>query len=236
MSSILFDLDNTLTHRDKSISYYSEEFVRVYQSSFSCSVDSSWVARKIIEVDNGGYGGHDLRCQMLSELAMWSDVPSRRQLLDHWFSWFPSHPIPMPGMIHTLRQLKSIGFKLGVVSNGKSELQRTKLTALGIVSLLDCIVISGDIGVKKPSSEIFKHALDQLACEPQDAIFVGDHPQNDYIASLNVGMTPIWFSGFREWPDGTEPPSQVVDSLELVLEVVQDITNQSSGTMIATEV
>ena len=194
MRSILFDLGNTLTHRDKSILQYSEEFVRFYKNLFCCPVDSSWIGRKIIEVDKGGYGGHDLRCRMLGELAMWSDLPSRQRLLDHWFAWFPSHPVPMSGMIHTLSKLKSIGFKLGVVSNGKSEVQRTKLSALGIASLFDCIVVSGDIGVKKPSPEIFMLALDKLACEPQGAIFVGDHPQNDYMGSLSLGMTPIWLS------------------------------------------
>lgn len=235
MRSILFDLDNTLTHRDESILRYSEEFVRFYKSSFNCPVDSSWIARKILEVDNGGYGGHDLRSRMLSELEVWSDLPSRQQFLDHWFSWFPSHPVPMSGVIHTLSKLKSIGFKLGVVSNGKGEVQRTKLSALGIESLFDCIVVSGDIGVRKPSPEIFMAALNELACEPQEAIFVGDHPQNDYMGSLNVGMTPIWLSGFHEWPKGGEPPVQVADSLESVLEVVLNITNNSSGTMIATE-
>jgi len=235
MRSILFDLDNTLIHRDKSISHYTEEFVRFYKRLFNRPVDSSWIASKIIEVDDGGYGGHERRCQMLSELAMWRDVPSRQQLLDHWFAWFPSHPIPMSGMIHTLSKLKSIGFKLGIVSNGKSEVQRTKLSALGIISLFDCIVVSGDIGVKKPSPEIFMLALDKLACEPQGAIFVGDHPQNDYIASLNVGMTPIWLSGFREWPEGTEPPIQVVDGLESILEVVQNLTNHTRDIKIETE-
>lgn len=189
----------------------------------------SWIAAKIIEVDNGGYGGHDLRCRMLSELDFWSNRPSPQQLLEHWFSWFPSHPVPMPRMVHTLDKLKSARFKLGVVSNGKGEVQRTKISALGIEPLLDCIVISGEIGVKKPSVDIFKAALDELACEPGEAIFVGDHPQNDYMGSLDVGITPIWLSGFREWPMGIEPPIHMVDNLESVIEVVRYLTNNSYG-------
>ena len=40
--------------------------------------------------------------------------------------------------------------------------------------MFDTVVISGEVGVKKPDPAIFRIALDQTGLQPQDVAFVGD--------------------------------------------------------------
>ncbi|MOA28655.1 hypothetical protein D3C78_1496130 [compost metagenome] len=51
--------------------------------------------------------------------------------------------------------------------------------------------------------EIFRRALDRLGIEPQESIFVRDHPVNDVEASARAGMKAIWKEEpFFEGPSG----------------------------------
>lgn len=227
MKAILFDLDNTLTHRNDSIRVYADAFISHYANAFKNPVDAQWVADKMIKIDKGGYGGHDARCDMLKKLDIWlNHSPTPEQLFEHWFSSFSHHPVPMPALQETLNELKTAGHKLGVITNGKSGGQRDKIRALGIEHYFDCIVASGDIDIKKPDPRIFATALNQLGCEPQDAIFVGDHPINDYAGAKAVGMTPIWLSGFMEWPTDQEMPIRRIDDLADVVDQVSSMTER----------
>lgn len=231
MNAILFDLDNTLTHRNDSIRVYAEAFVSDYSTAFKKNVEVDWLADTIITVDQGGYGGHAARCTMISEFDIWVEpAPSEEQLLQHWFANFSHAPVPMPALHETLNELKAAGFKLGVITNGKSDGQRDKIRALGIEPLFDCIVASGDIDIKKPDPRIFFTALQQLGCEPHDAIFVGDHPTNDYAGAQAVGMTPIWLRGFIDWPQEQPLPTRIIDSLAEVVHQVRDITRTQRHT------
>lgn len=54
------------------------------------------------------------------------------------------------------------------------------------------ILISEWEGIKKPDPRIFNVALKQLQVSPNEAIFVGDHPENDVKAAQDVGMKGIW--------------------------------------------
>jgi putative hydrolase of the HAD superfamily len=224
MNAILFDLDNTLTHRDDSIRVYAEAFVSYYSNAFKKTVEVDWLAENIITIDQGGYGGHAARCAMISQFDIWAaSSPSEEQLLEHWFSHFSHCPVPMPALHDTLNELKAAGFKLGIITNGKSDGQRDKIRALGIEPLFDSIVASGDINIKKPDPRIFTTALQQLGCEPHQAIFVGDHPINDYVGAQAVGMTPIWLRGFNEWPQEQALPTRIIDTLADVVFQVRDI-------------
>lgn len=53
-------------------------------------------------------------------------------------------------------------------------------------------MISEIEGLRKPNIEIFQRAMERLELQPQETIFVGDHPINDVAASINAGMKGIW--------------------------------------------
>ena len=52
--AVLFDLDNTLTHRGRSVAAFSQSLVDIYQSQLNC-VDVEQVESIVNRIDNGGY-------------------------------------------------------------------------------------------------------------------------------------------------------------------------------------
>ena len=91
------------------------------------------------------------------------------------------------------------GVKTGLVANSwpdPARLLRADVEAFGLADLLDVIVFSEEAGVSKPEPEIFLRALEQLAVEPEDAVFVGDRLETDVRGAAQVGMTTVqalWF-------------------------------------------
>ena len=52
--AVLFDLDNTLTHRGRSVAAFSQSLVDYYQSQLNC-VDVEQIESIVNRIDNGGY-------------------------------------------------------------------------------------------------------------------------------------------------------------------------------------
>ena len=99
--------------------------------------------------------------------------------------------VMLEGSVETLRQLKQRGYLLGMVTNGNSLLQNTKLDTAGIRDLFDMAVVSDDIGIWKPDKGIFEYAMHTLGVTPQQSLFVGDHPINDIQGALGAGMQAV---------------------------------------------
>jgi putative hydrolase of the HAD superfamily len=61
-----------------------------------------------------------------------------------------------------------------------------------VEQLFDAIVISEEVGVRKPDRRIFDLTLTRLGVEADDAVFVGDHPETDIRGAQEAGMRAIW--------------------------------------------
>ncbi len=59
IQAILFDLDNTLTHRDQSVEAYSYYLAQYYQRHLG-EVDVMQIKAIINRIDNGGYPKKEL--------------------------------------------------------------------------------------------------------------------------------------------------------------------------------
>lgn len=65
---------------------------------------------------------------------------------------------------------------------------------------------------------IFHRALDKLRVAPENALFVGDHPDNDILASRAVGMKAVWKRNERV--DTVLEADAIIDDLAELLPLV----------------
>ncbi len=90
-------------------------------------------------------------------------------------------------ILHRLHRSK----KLALVSNFDHPPHvHSVLSKLDLTLYFDSIVISAEVGVKKPDPRIFDTALEQTAMKPEEVIYVGD-TDDDTNAARAAGMVPV---------------------------------------------
>ncbi len=90
-------------------------------------------------------------------------------------------------VLHTLHRSK----KLALVSNFDHPPHvHSVLNTLGLTPHFDSVVISAEVGIKKPDPRIFDSALEQTRMKPEEVIYVGD-TEDDIIAARAAGLVPI---------------------------------------------
>ncbi|AIQ47925.1 L-2-haloalkanoic acid dehalogenase [Paenibacillus sp. FSL R7-0273] len=189
IKAVLFDLDGTLLNRDASLVFFArDQYDRFSQLQL---VEKDIFVRRFIELDNHGYVWKDKVYQQLIDEFSIQDMEWTELLRDYLIS-FQRHCIGFPNMMTMLTQLKNNGVKLALISNGYGQFQYDNFKALGISHLFDEVLISEWEGLRKPNPEIFIRALSKLGVRAEDALFVGDHPENDIRASRDVGIKAVW--------------------------------------------
>ena len=95
--------------------------------------------------------------------------------------------VPVPAMYDTIRALRGAGFGTALLSNswGCEEYPRADFPGL-----FDTVVLSGEVGMRKPEQEIFLHAAQTLGLPPQECVFVDDMAPN-VAAAQALGMTGV---------------------------------------------
>jgi len=106
---------------------------------------------------------------------------------------------PYDDAVPFLREVRSRGFKVALVSNC-GDTTRSRLSALKLADLADALVLSCEIGVSKPSPEIYLRALEALAVTSSEAVMVDD--QISYCAGAEgVGVRAIQVTRNGQRPD-----------------------------------
>ena len=106
--------------------------------------------------------------------------------------------------------------RVGLITNGPSDIQRLKLEQAGLSSTFGAAVISGELGVGKPEPEVFLGLLERLGAAPEASIMVGDSWERDVLGGLGAGMSAVWIADGRTAPEEL-PLVTVIDSVvELV--------------------
>jgi len=108
------------------------------------------------------------------------DAPS---LIDRLFAGSD----PDEQMIKGVRRARSAGVRTGLVSNswGTRRYPRELLS-----ELFDGVVISGEVGIRKPSPEIYTLGAERIGVEAQACVFVDDLPFN-LAPAAELGMATV---------------------------------------------
>lgn len=93
-----------------------------------------------------------------------------------------------PDSFAILLYLKSKGYKVGLITNGKEFKQWEKLIRLGLYPFFDEIVTSESVGVEKPDAKIYQIAMDRLNVTKETSIMVGNNFDVDIMGAYNAGM------------------------------------------------
>ncbi|MGA3192589.1 MAG: HAD family hydrolase [Candidatus Bathyarchaeia archaeon] len=84
-------------------------------------------------------------------------------------------------------------YKLGLVSNFTyAPVIYAALRKLGINRFFSAVLVSEDVGWRKPNRKIFQEALRRLGAKAQETVYVGDSPVEDIVGAAAAGMRTIF--------------------------------------------
>ena len=102
----------------------------------------------------------------------------------------PKDFIPFDDVIPALAALRTEGYRLGVLSNLRRDMELL-CQQLGLSHYLDFCISSSQAGAEKPHPPIFLAALEQMAAAPAETVHVGDQYRSDVLGARAVGMHPV---------------------------------------------
>jgi putative hydrolase of the HAD superfamily len=97
---------------------------------------------------------------------------------------------PDTAMLTAIRQLRAAGVAIGVLSNSWGSGYFNPYEGYGLDELADAIVISDQVGLRKPDPAIFQLILDRLRAKPTNSVFVDDVAEN-LPSAASMGMIVI---------------------------------------------
>lgn len=209
--TILFDFDGTLVDSIELILASYRHTLRVHRGE--TPPDSVWLEGL----------GMPLRVQFRT----WTDDPAEIEaMIATYREWNYAHHDdmvePYPLAVETVRELKTKGARLGIVSSKSRRGIDRGLTLCGFDGLFDGMMTSDDLEASKPDPAPVLAMLAQLGASAAEALMVGDSP-HDIAAGRDAGTRTaacLW-GPFSRDRLSEEKPDYWLDSFEDLAEVVR---------------
>jgi putative hydrolase of the HAD superfamily len=128
-----------------------------------------------------------------------------RTTLQYWKTYAKTSP-PFSDTMTTIRRLKNVGFRLGMVSDtdGTPGMKLRRIRQQPFLNFLERIVVAGeDTPRVKPSRLPFQLIAERLGLERRNCVYIGDNPNTDIEGAKGAGMMMILVK--RRGPKGGRP-------------------------------
>ena len=234
LKAVLFDLGGTLVYRytkfSELITLGHQAVVEyLFKKGYTLQIDEA------VKVANEIYGAyHTFTEKAYIELdfkIIYSAILSRLGVPDYsneelisgaitnFYSPIVSAYYITNDVKEVLSKLKKKGLKLGLVTdNHSTDWAFHLLQKFELEPFFDSIVVSSQIGIRKPHKQIFLHSLKTLHINNENSIFVGDSLSHDIQGAENTGIKSVWLNRKRERqkPKTPKPHYEIKNLLELV--------------------
>jgi putative hydrolase of the HAD superfamily len=199
----LFDLDNTLFDRAAAFRAWCTSFVE----RRGLPAEATEV---LLELDRDGHAPR--REVFIPFCAQFAPTTSPEEIEAEYRVEYPRGFLPDQQIIASLRDLRSAGWSVVIVTNGPAS-QIEKIERCGLTPVVDGWCISDVVGAEKPDVRIF-HAAADLVGRPLEGWMVGDTASADVVGGRAAGLATIWLARGRPEPqDPTLRADVVVPSI-----------------------
>ena len=153
----------------------------------------------------------ELRCALPEQLE--AELPAPRDLVPALLASlnFMPYPDARPALIAAHAR----GVVTVVVSNWDISLHQV-LDNAGLGGLLAGVLTAAEAGVRKPATVIFEQALRLVGARPEEAIHVGDSPEEDVAGARAAGIEAVLISRDGSAPDGVRTIATLAELGDIV--------------------
>ena len=217
IKAIIFDLDHTLFDRYATLTEIAKSIRN--DLPINPNLSDEKISEIMIKADKTCiyYGQEKVNNYITNQTELFAKKIPENAYSDYILGKFMNIAVPFPFAKPMLEALKQKGYKIGLITNGKPGLQEKKLEMLGLDSIFDRVIVSGQYNCPKPQLTAFNMMAEWLGLKPCEMMYVGDHPLNDVDASRKAGYVPVYVNTAGYWPRTD------VEKCELQVETVAEI-------------
>ena len=189
IKAILFDLGNTLYDKNQFLKQAFAEVVKYLAKNHNLNYRNTYaLINRIWKIKTSHY--EFIFDDLLRILGIYSaELLTKTQERYHGFK--PAIK-PYPGVKPMLNALGK-KYRLGLVTDGHPTMQRNKIAALGLTKSFDTTIFTADYSpqYKKPNPFVYRLAMEKLDATPQETIYVGDNPYDDFKGARELGIFTV---------------------------------------------
>lgn len=141
------------------------------------------------------------------------------QLAEQYYEERAHVHIKFPEVCDVLDALKG-RYRLGIITNGASDMQRTKLAGAGLDAWFDAVVAAGDVLSRKPNRAPFERALSLLEASPNTSVMIGDSLEGDIQGAQQMGICAVWLNRLGRANETDITPDHELESLTDLLTIL----------------
>ncbi len=222
ISTIFFDLDNTLFHHTRA----EQEALRtVRRNSPALQVHSEDDFLKTYHARNselwqrmadGEIGPEALKVERfrLTLESLQSNHANPRELSEKYLRIYAAQAFMLPYAREALDYLHP-RYRLGILSNGFVELQKKKLQNTSLAKYFQFEIYSENVGALKPSQAMFKAAEVASATAAGEVLYIGDSYEADVVGAKNAGWSVIHLNPAQPAREASVADAEIRDLKEL---------------------
>jgi putative hydrolase of the HAD superfamily len=195
LSAVIFDFDYTLTVPDCPRQEVLDEATE--------AVGAPDLSREEYLDAHSRHLDSDSRVPIFADILPEDAEVNPKELADAYRDKVAESLRTVEGVLGLLADLRG-GYRLGLLTNGPSKAQRSKLDAFDWIDSFDAIAITGDLDAGKPDERAFRAILSDLGVESEESVYVGDDPDADVVGARDAGLYTIqvvWEDGPDRHPD-----------------------------------
>ena len=197
---IIFDLDNTLYSYTNSHAIALQETLIYISTTFQ--IDIQQLNSKYTKISNS------LKYELVNTASCHNKNIYLKQLLENhkiqldqletinniYWTTFLNAATKYEGVKEFIEWNRQIGIKIGILTDYETEYQIKKLHKLGLLEYIDVIVTSEEIGIEKPSSQMFQIILNKMNLKNSEVIMIGDDYKKDIEGANNMNIFNYWYT------------------------------------------
>ena len=181
IKGVIFDLDDTL--------YSEKQYVKSGYEAVAEYLGDKRLGDKLWEYFEAQKPAVD---ELLNEIGR---IEEKEKCLEVYREHSPKIEL-YDGAAEIIRDLKSNGIKVGIITDGRVSGQKKKLAALGLDKLIDDIIITDELGgtqFRKPCDIAFRIMQRRWRLPFEQMVYVGDNAEKDFQAPKQLGMRSVFF-------------------------------------------
>lgn len=219
--AVIFDLDDTLVDRNEAVSnLFYIILEKYYKNTDKDKVDV--MLEKFRSFDKMNYGEANKVKVLKPFFEEFSSevVMAENSMIEFWNENLPKCFTPDKKVLNLLDEINR-SMKTAIITNGTTQRQKEKIKNSGLDQYFETILISEEVGYRKPQKIIFDMAVEELNVRSEEVLFIGDNLVWDVMGSQEAGMNGVWYN-----PSGISNDTDMIPDYEIrTLEGIFDLMN-----------